>query len=185
MRLWALLRRATAADAAVFVAALALLAALLRPTLSERELQARVQSAIADVDLVTASARASRGSRGRWPTSAPPGEVPPELGVLATPDGPFSRPEYELAWTTWEVVDSVVAPPEAAPPPTPGDAPRTPATPRMAPVTRELGAVAVHAGDEVLLAELLAHYGRGSSFVLDTMWMVVLPERSESQAAGP
>jgi hypothetical protein len=52
-------------------------------------------------------------------------------------------------------------------------------------VTRELGAVAVHTGDEILRAALLAHYGMGASFVLDTMWMVVLPERSASGPAGP
>jgi hypothetical protein len=180
-RVWTALRRATVADVAIVVAALALVAALLRPTLDQRALRARVGNAIGDVDLVMESARASRASQGRWPTASLPGEAPRELGLLAT-DGPFARSEYELAWTTWAVVDSMSAPPEPSLPRTPGDAPRAPDAPRLEPVTRELGAVAVHTGDEILRAALLAHYGMGASFVLDTMWMVVLPERS---ASGP
>jgi hypothetical protein len=55
----------------------------------------------------------------------------------------------------------------------------------MVPITRAVGAVAVHAGDDALLAELLVHYGRGTSFVVDTMWLLVLPERSDTYAPGP
>jgi len=180
-RLWALVRRATSADLAIVGAALALVAALARPTLDARALEARVAGAIEDVDLVIASARASHASRSRWPQAAPAGEAPPELGALAT-DGPFSRADYSLAWTTWQVVDSVVASTEDAAPPAPGDAPRSPDEPRLAPATRALGALAVHTSDPTLRAALLAHYGRGSSFVLDTTWILVLPERA---AVGP
>jgi hypothetical protein len=48
----------------------------------------------------------------------------------------------------------------------------------MLPVPRAVGAVGVHSGEESLLAELLEHYGMEASFVVDTVWLLVLPERS-------
>ena len=118
-----------------------------------------------------------------WPSPSPPGEAPPELSGLAGADGPFSRAGYTLGWTTWQVVDSVVAPPEPAPPPTPGDAPR-PTAPRMVAEPRTVGAVTLRSSQEALLAELLRHYGPEAAFVLDSTWVLVLPERGRPAPAA-
>jgi hypothetical protein len=177
-RLWSLIRSATLADVSMVLALLMLGAALLHPTWSARAFRARLASAIADVDALAAAARTNRELRERWPTAAAPATVPPELGGLEGPEGPFSRVAYALEWTTWEVVDSVPAPPDPGPPPGPGDPPRATAGPRMQPVTRAIGAIAVHSGEEPLLAELLEHYGSEAAFVVDTVWVLVLPERT-------
>jgi hypothetical protein len=184
-RFWSLIRGATIADFSVSIAVLALVAALLYPTWTGRAFRGRVASAIADVDVLGAAARVSRDVQGRWPTAAEPGQAPPELSSLDGPDGPFSGTGYTLAWTTWEVVDSVEAPPDPGPPPAAGDAPRVTEGPRMLPVTRAVGAVGVHSAEESLLAELLEHYGTEASLVVDTIWLLLLPERSPGSAPGP
>jgi hypothetical protein len=48
----------------------------------------------------------------------------------------------------------------------------------MAPVSRSVGAVSVHSADPALLAELSEHFAGEPTFVLDTMWLLVLTERS-------
>ena len=137
-----------------------------------------------DVERLSAAARSERDRQDRWPTTAPPGESPPELSGLDNENGVFSRTEYTLGWTSWEVVDSVEAPPPTAVP-VDVDAPRGSAGPPMEPVVRRIGAVAVHSGDEALLAELHEHYSDRASFVIDTLWLLVLPERAEAPAPAP
>lgn len=183
-RIWEILRAATLADALVVLAVFVLVTAILSPRLSARAFQERVATAIADVDALGSAARGSRDLRGRWPASTPPGEAPAELSGLGGEGGIFSRTGYTLGWETLEVVDSVVAPPEPGPPPAAGDAPRVPESPRMQPVTRMVGAISVHSGEAPLLAELLAHYGSEVSFVVDTLWLLVLPERTAPSATG-
>lgn len=177
-RFLAMLRRATMADIFVLASVIALGWALLRPTLGARAFQQRVAAAIADVDTVSAQARRVLAASDRWPTSAPPGESPPELLAFGETPPQFIRADYTLGWQTWLVVDSIEAPPEPLPPPSPGDPPRRPPSPIMVPVNRALGSVRVH-GEDALLAELLRHYGAGS-FVLDSAWVLVLPERAEA-----
>ena len=172
-----LLRGATLADAVVLMAALTLITALLFPRWSARAFRERVATAVGDVDAVAAAARGTRDFQRRWPAPAPPGEAPPELSQ-AGDEGIFSRSTYNLGWTTWQIVDSVDAPPEPGPPPAPGDAPQ-PTGPRMVPVTHTVGAVTVLSSEQALLNELLRHYGADASFILDTTWVLVLPERAE------
>ena len=167
----------------MLVAALTLVAALLSPTWSARAFRERVAEAIADVEAVRAAAARALELQRRWPTPAPPGEAPPELSELGGSEGPFSRPGYTLGWTTWQVVDSVEAPPEPAPPPSPGDPPQQ-TGPRMVPSTRTVGAVTVRSDAGALLTELLRHFGADASFVLDTTWVLVLPERAEEASPG-
>lgn len=181
-RLRALLRAVTLTDAFVTFSLLALVVALLYPTWSARAFREDVANAVADVEAVVSAARESHARQGQWPRSGPAGEPPPELGVLGGPDGPFSRAGYTLAWTSWQVVDSVPAPPDPGPPPSPGDPPRASASPLMLPVTRTVGAVAVQSAEDALLVELLRHYGSGASFVLDSLWLLVLGERAEARA---
>lgn len=146
-----------------------------------RSFGATVERAITDVEALTAAALSERDARDRWPTPAPPGEAPRELAGLDGQDGIFSRLEYTLGWTSWEVVDSVEAPPSPDVPAA-DDAPDQSAGPRMEPVVRRVGAVTVHSSDEALLAELVEHFAGRTSFVLDTMWLLVLPERAVAPA---
>lgn len=172
---------ATTGDVLIFLATLSVAAALLYPAWSVRGFRATVDAAIADVDSVAAAAQAVRQSDDRWPSAAAPGEAPSELARLAGSEGPFSREAYRIGWTSWEVVDSVRAP-EPAAPQSPDDPRPDSVGPRMEPVVRTVGAIAVYAGDEALLAELHEHYWDRTSFVLDTMWLLILPERAEAPA---
>lgn len=168
---------ASPADMLVFLATLSVAVALLYPAWSVRDSRAQIESAVADVETVLAAAREVREATNRWPTSAPPGEAPPELAALRGDGSVFARSAYTLGWTSWDVVDSVVAAPAEDPTPA-DDAPRVDAAPRMEPVVRRVGAVTIHTAEEHLLAELLSRYPDGESFVLDTMWLLMLPERA-------
>jgi len=163
----------------IFLATLSIAAALLYPAWSMRGFRASVENVIADVETLSGAARSERDSQNRWPTASAPGEAPPELPGLGGTDGIFSRAEYTLGWTSWEVVDSV-----EAPPPTDlsadDDAPLESVGPLMEPVVRRIGAVTVYSASEALLAELQEHYSDRTSFVLDTLWLLVLPERAEA-----
>ncbi len=170
-------RGATLGDMLVFLAILTLAAALLYPRVKGRAFEDRLESVIADVETLSSAARSTRTLNGSWPSSALPGEIPPDLAGLSARDNIFARLDYTLRWTRWEVVDSVVAPqlrglePVDAPPDTVG--------PIMAPVVKLVGGIDVYSAEEALLAELFEHYGSRTSFVRDTMWTLILPERSD------
>ena len=172
-------RGAATGDVLIFLATLSIAAALLYPAWSVRGFRSTVERAVADVETLSTASRVVRDGRNRWPAPAPPGEAPSELSGLGQADGIFGRQEYTLGWTSWDVVDSVQAPPSADLPALDAE-PNGPAPPPMRPVVRRVGAITVHSGDETLLAELLEHYSDRTSFVLDTMWLLVLPERAES-----
>jgi hypothetical protein len=164
----------------VLFATLCLVAALLYPAWSAREFRARVSTAISDVDVVSAAARRALAASGRWPGSAPPGSAPAELAGLTGDDGPFSRTGYRVGWTSWNVVDSVEV---IAPPPAPEDAPLEASGSVLAPVAKSVGGVTVHSGDHALLAELTRHFVDEPTFVLDTMWLLVLTDRAHAPVA--
>ncbi len=174
---------ATLADGLVFLATISLAVALLYPAWSAREFRTRVTSAVADVETLGAAARTTLEDRGAWPTRAPPGEAPPELATLSGEEGIFSRLDYTLGWTSWQVVDSVVAVDLGVAPVDPVDAPDS-IGPMLEPVVRTVGAVAVHSGDTALLAELSQRFAGEISFVLDTTWLLVLPERGDAPPDG-
>jgi hypothetical protein len=167
---------ATTADVLVFLSTLALAAALLYPAWSAREFRARVEGAVADVEAVTAVARSSLEATGSWPTPTPVGETPPEITGVSREGNPFVRADYRLEWTTWSVVDSVPAPPDLTP--TLDDVLIDSAGPAMQPIVEVVGALVVHTSDSALLAELSDRYAEQISFALDTIWMLVLPERA-------
>ncbi|MGE0160236.1 MAG: hypothetical protein AB7T31_12570 [Gemmatimonadales bacterium] len=173
---------ASFADLLIFLATLSLGAALLYPVWSAREFRARVASAVADVQAVSTEARRALAESGRWPEAAPPGVAPAGLASLSAEGGPFSRTDYRVGWTSWNVVDSVEVP---QPPPAPGDTPPEVMGPVLAPVPRSVGGVTVHSGDAALLAELSARFAGEASLVLDTMWLLVLPERAAAPVTAP
>ena len=177
---------ATLSDGLVFLATVSLAAALLYPAWSAREFRGRVTSAVSDVETLGAAARSTLRSGGAWPSRAAPGEAPRELIGLSAEGGIFSRVGYTLGWTSWQVVDSVVAAPDLGPAPVdPVDAPPESVGPRLEPIVRTVGAVAVHSGDSALLAELSLRYAGEISFVLDTTWLLLLPERGSAPAGAP
>ncbi len=160
----------------VFLAILSLGAALLYPRVKGRAFEDRLERAIADVDTLSSAARLTRDRNRSWPSSAPPGEIPRDLAGLSPSDSIFARDDYTLRWTTWEVIDSMVAPqlPELEP-----VDPTDTVGPIMAPVVKLVGGIDVYSGEEALLAELYEHYGSQISFVRDTVWTLILPERSD------
>jgi hypothetical protein len=168
-------RGATFADVLVFLATVGLAAALLYPAWSARGFRERVATAVADVEAVSVAARRVLQESGRWPEAAPPGMAPAGLTGLSGEGSAFSRTDYRVGWTTWNVVDSVEI---VQPPPAPGDTPPEIIGRMMAPVPRSIGGVSVHSGDPALLAELSDHFAGEPTFVLDTMWLLVLTERS-------
>lgn len=171
---------ATAGDALIFLATLSLAAALLYPAWSARTSRDRFARAATDVESVAAAARSVLTTSGAWPTPTAPGQAPPELGGLAGQDQPFGRVDYALEWTSWSVVDSIDALTDIVI--TPGDAPPDSVGPVQRPVVRRVGAVALHSGDPALLAEMAERFADESSFVLDTIWMLVLPDRASTPA---
>jgi hypothetical protein len=175
-------RGATFADLLVFVATLSLAAALLYPAWSARGFRERVATAVADVEAVSTAARRALQESGRWPEAAAPGVAPPELAILSGEGDVFSRADYRVGWTSWNVVDSVEVPP---PPPMPGDTPPEILARVMAPVSRSVGGVSVHSDDTALLAELSEHFAGEPTFVLDSMWVLVLTERSATPIGAP
>jgi hypothetical protein len=169
-------RGATFSDALIFLATLSLFAALLYPAWSAREFRERLAAAIADVEGVAGAARQTLAGTGRWPMLAPVGSAPPELAGIAGEDSPFSRSDYRIGWTSWSVVDSVEVIPE---PSAPDDTPPEIMAPTFAPVLRSVGGVSVHSADMALLAELSERFAGETSFVVDTMWLLVLTDRGD------
>jgi hypothetical protein len=174
---------ATPSDVLIFLATVSLAAALLYPAWSARGFRDRVTQAAADVEAVASGARAALGSTGAWPQPMQPGQAPPELLGLSREGGPFSRLGYTLGWTAWNVVDSTLAPVDVVN--AIGDAPPDSVGPVMRPAIRTVGGIALYSNDASLLAELAQQYAEETSFVLDTMWMLVLPERADGPAGVP
>jgi hypothetical protein len=176
-------RGATSSDVLVFLATVTFGVALLYPAWSARGFRDLVQRAIGDVEAVASAARTSLETSGSWPTPGPPGEAPPEITQLSGDGQPFGRSEYGMEWTTWSVVDSVEVQVDLVF--APGDAPPPDTGPVRRPVVRTIGGVGVHSRDASLLAELAQHFTGQTWFVLDTTWMLVLPERAEARARAP
>ena len=154
-------RGVTTGDVVLALAAVSIVAALLLPIWRGRSFEGLVTGAEEDVRSMMTSVAFSRDQDGRWPASPPSGDI--------------SREDYSVAWSVWDVVDSVEAPEEDVAP-TPGDAPLGP-TITMLPVVRSIGAITVQSRDTSLLAELSGRFGPGASFVVDKTWVLVLSTR--------
>ena len=174
---------ATPSDVLIYLATLSLALALMYPAWSARGFRSRVAAAAADVETVATAARSSLSASGSWPTSSAPGEAPPEMAGLAGEGQPFGRTDYRMGWTSWSVVDSVEV--RVAPVFAPGDPPPDSAGPVFQPVVRSIGGVVVQSGDASLLAELVQRFAEQTSFVLDSTWVLVLPERGNARSSMP
>lgn len=176
-------------DAVIGLAILALVAAALLPSYRARAFDRLVESAVADVDALRQAASRTRASSNAWPPAMPPGVVPVGASGVFPGDSALARDGYTLEWLLWERVEETLAP--ARPPALPvldddeapqsmipdaADAPPDSAAVEVVEVVRTGGAVVVHSGHPLLLAELLRHYGHDVSFVRDTTWTLLITE---------
>ena len=169
-------RGVTTGDFVIGLSLLTLLLALVYPTLRARDFRGSLAETVSEVEAVRAGARRFLQMNGSWPAPEAPGAIPPELAGLFPGDTGLAREKYTLQWGRWEVVDYVEAPPSNELRPV--DAPPDSVGPELMPVVREIGGIILHSSDGALLAELLQHYGTDASFVRDTTWTLVLPERA-------
>ena len=166
----------TTGDFVIGLALFALLLALVYPTLRARSFRGSLAETVTEVEAFRAGAQRSLQTTGSWPAPEVLGAIPPELSGVFPGETGLAREKYTLQWGRWEVVDYVEAPPSSALPP--ADAPPDTVGPEMIPVVREVGGIILHSSDGSLLAELLERYGKAASFVRDTTWTLVLPERA-------
>ncbi|MDX1646786.1 MAG: hypothetical protein R3304_06565 [Longimicrobiales bacterium] len=177
-------------DALIGLGLAVLVVAALLPTYRARAFQSSVAEAVADVDALRAAALRFVAATGEWPPARPPGSVPAGASGSFGGDTTMVRDAYMLQWTLLERVEHVEAP---GPPTSAGASmvdddeeplqdvrvrsdppPDSAARGVLLPVVRMEGAVVVHSGDDLLLAELLRHFGDGRSFVRDTTWTLVV-----------
>lgn len=182
------MNRIQAGDALIGLAVVALLLAALLPSYRARAFDRTVEAAVSDVETLRTGAAQARNLNGRWPDATPAGLAPPGVSGAFPGDSALVRDGYTLEWRLWNRVENAPAPPRPAappvldedeqPPPTgggrPGDAPPDSAAVEMIKVVRPGGAVVVHSGRALLLAELLRRYGSDVSFVRDTTWTLLL-----------
>jgi hypothetical protein len=168
-------RDLTVADVMIALAGATVILALLLPTLRARSFRASVERTVSEVEAVRRAAEGHFRTRATWPLAEAAGVTPSALTAILGDD--LVRDGYTLQWTRWSVVDSVETP-QALVETVPGDALPDDAPRTATPLVQLIGAVVVYSDDDRLLGELLARYGRNASFVRDTMWTLVLPERA-------
>lgn len=176
---------ASLGDILVILSMLTLGFALVYPRLRHRAFTRQLEGAVAAVDTLRAASSNFLTQNRDWPAPSPEGVIPPEL-TSALPSGySFVVEGYTLEWNRWETVEDpvVVAPPTSAAP-TPGDSPSDTLLVAPPPTFHTIGGLSVHAGDSALLAGLLRHYGTDASFVRDTTWTLVMPQRSAARTGG-
>lgn len=166
-------RRLTAADSMVVMAAFVLVGVSVGPTLRALAFRGLVERAVAGVEALHGHALDARARGGAWPTATRAGLAPPELGGVYAGDSALTFPGYALEWRTLSVVEFLEAP-ATTPSGLPGDAPPASVAREMIPSVRPLGAIVLHSSNTSLLAEMLARWGPGASFVRDTTWTILV-----------
>jgi hypothetical protein len=173
----------TTGDRLVILSVLTLGAAFVYPRIAHRAFERQLDRTVAAVDAVRDAASRVRAENGDWPEGAEPGSIPAELAARLPGGFPFTTEHYTLQWTSWEITED---PPEAIPQavastlPEGDDAPEPDfAVPIVPRTIRAIGGLSVTARQPGLLAGLLERFGSTASFVRDSTWTLVLPERSE------
>jgi len=168
------LRGLTVADLLIGLAVVALMSALVLPTVRARSFRSLTLHAVSEVDAVRDAVTRSFAQRGSWPAPTEAGEIPPGRSPEIGADSSRARPDYTIRWSVWEIVEHVEAPPMA--PTLPGDAepPAGSVEPTLVPMVGSLGGIVLYSANEDLLAELLARYGSQASFVRDTTWTLIV-----------
>ncbi len=187
------LRALTRADFAIGGAVLILVWAAATPWLRGRAFHDRVERADAEVIRLRDAALSEFGTSGAWPSTAAPGDPPPELaGTYPEGPGTLAFDDFRVEWMQLSEIGYEDAPPP--PPPTLGpdeqpgeeqppidpedDEPEEEpdsVAPDQIPMVLRAGAVVVHSPEEGLLAELLSRYGPTRSYVRDSTWTLVVP----------
>ena len=161
------------ADAVVGLAALAVLAALLVPVVQRSARYARIEAAQERVQQVHMGYQEHRAAEGSWPVSAPPGQVPEGLAAYLPPGASFEGDGFVVEARRWRAVEQ---------PPRPQDIPEIPddtpadTVPLPSPTVGVLAGVSLGTSDPALLAALLSRHPE-DSFVQDTVWTLVFPQR--------
>lgn len=189
------------------LASVTLVLALAYPTLRWMAFERRVHAAVRNVDAVRTAAERYHREHGAWPATSKAGVMPRELTGLLANDAMFDGPGYRLRWNRWRDVTQTTAPAAAKPPS--DTVPPTHVVPRP-PVRSESGsgarppttsaetlhasrfevgtlaAITLDAPDPSLLAALLDHYGRRTSFARDSSWtlMITAPDSGSEGAVG-
>lgn len=163
------------ADVLLAMGLLCFLAALTFPYFRARAFTTTLERAVSDVDALTSTVTGIYDRTGTWPPAAGAGEIPEGARGAFPQDTSLIRDGYSLQWLLLESAVRIPAP--LASIVIPEDADEVPDS--VAPPTtfevRSLGRLLVRSGDDALLAELLARYGREQSFVRDSTWTLVLP----------
>ena len=173
---------ATTGDVLVVLSILTLGFSLLYPRLRERGLAQRLDGAASAVEAVRQSARSFYEENRDWPAPRTAGVTPPELSAALPGDSSFTFEHYTLEWNRWEITEApvviVLAEPTVLPEEDdPMDADSAPPSPP--PTLRSIGGITLHSGETAILAGLFQRYGAAVSFVRDTMWTLILPQRSD------
>jgi len=188
-------------DLLVVLSLLALGIVLVYPGLKERAFTGELNRAVEAVETLRSAASAFFGRDGDWPAPNPAGVLPPELATALPFAYSLTADGYSLEGNRWETVErpGVVLRPEplVLPRERPGLVPRLEplvaseeVEPRdsvaviQPPRYHTTGGITVHASDPALLAGLLRHFGTRLSFVRDTTWTLVIPQRSGPRPVG-
>jgi len=161
------------ADLVVGLAALTVLAALLLPVVHRSARAARLDAAEERVQQVRMAYEEHRTAEGSWPGSAPPGRVPAGLERYLPPGTGFEGEGFVLEARRWRTVEEPARPtgiPEM-PDETPGDT-----LPLPSPTVEVLAGLSLGTADPALLTALLSTHP-DDSFVQDTVWILVFPQR--------
>lgn len=160
-------------DVVVGLAALAVLTALFVPVVHRSAREARIDAAQERVQQVRMGYDEHRTAEGSWPASAPPGRVPEGLESYLPPGAGFEGEGFVLEARRWRAVEQ---------PPRPADIPEIPddtpadTMPLPSPTVGVLAGVSLGTSDPALLAALLSTHP-DDSFVQDTVWTLVFPQR--------
>lgn len=102
----------TVVEVVLVLALFATLAGVGWPIVEHLVVRREADAAIAHVERVRAEAEAYAREVGRWPTEAPPGEVPDELVGRLGPDASFDGSGYTLDWDVWPLPRGLPSAPE-------------------------------------------------------------------------
>jgi hypothetical protein len=166
---------AIAANVFLLLAVACLAGAIAYPWMNRQAASRRMESVIAEVEVVRTAAEGFLRREDRWPRDdGAPGAIPTELAPTLPAGFSFDRDGYLLDWGRWDIVIPASMPAEGGPenedPDLSVDSIARPQGLR----TRGIGGITVVSSDPGLRAVLLREFGPARSFVRDSSWTLVL-----------
>jgi hypothetical protein len=164
-------------DVVLVLAALSVLAALIRPLHERSALQTRMDETASAVERTREAVIRYRDQEGSWPPASEAGRPPDALVPFLRGAVDFDTEAYRLQIRQWAAVRRPAPLPFD---PEPADLPAAADTiPVPQPRAVTLTGLTVQASDPTVLATLLATYGHADSFVRDSTWTLVFPRRDD------